>query len=55
MCSKHKTKGGVPMKDKFFIPGVIAGVLLLFSVLPRHCSASLDFFDGKTQGKGEFV
>ncbi|MCX5897613.1 MAG: hypothetical protein NTY29_05390, partial [Proteobacteria bacterium] len=39
------------MKDKFFIPGVIVGVLLFFSVLPRHCLA-LDFLDGRLRIKG---
>jgi hypothetical protein len=39
------------MKDKFIIPGVIVGVLLFFSVLPRHCLA-LDFLDGRLRVKG---
>ena len=40
------------MKDKLFFASVLSGVVLLFSMLPRHCSASLDLLNGKLRVKG---
>ena len=34
MCSKHKTKGGIPMKEKLLIPAVIAGYCYSFLCFP---------------------